>query len=216
MCPVRTLSAGSRLGPARLHVDGPEGGPLLVLGHGAGGGVGAPDLLAARDAALGLGWAVVRVEQPYRVAGRRAPEPAPRLDAVWRAVLDGLRVGGTSGRLVVGGRSSGARVACRTAGATGAHAVLALAFPLRPPPRSGRTAADRTDELVLPAVPRLVVQGSRDPFGVPEPGPGVQVHVVAGADHRFAVRRVDGRSAQDVRDEVVRCVAGFLQALVPP
>ena len=209
MCPVRISSAGSSVGPARLHVDGPEGGPTLVLGHGAGGGVDAPDLLAARDAARDLGWCVVRVEQPWRVAGRRVAEAPPRLDAAWRAVLATL----AAEPLVVGGRSSGARVACRTATATGAAAVLALAFPLRPPRPARRTAdrtPDRAAELLLPAVPRLVVQGGRDPFGVPEPAPGLEVHVVVGADHAFGVRRADGRRPADVLAEVRDRVAAFL------
>jgi predicted alpha/beta-hydrolase family hydrolase len=106
---------------------------------------------------------------------------------------------------VLGGRSAGARVACRTATALGADAVLALAFPLVAP--NGR---DRASELALPAVPRLVVQGERDAFGVPEPSPGVAVHVVAGADHGFAVRRKDGRTAEQVAAEVRDAVAGWL------
>ncbi len=193
---VRTSSTPS--GPARVHVEG-SGGRLLVLGHGAGGGVDAPDLLAARDAALGLGWAVARVEQPWRVAGRRVAEAPPRLDAAWYAVLAGL----DRDLLVVGGRSAGARVACRTASATGAAAVLALAFPLVAP--SGRS---RAAELELPEVPVRVVQGERDAFGVPE-----GAVVVRGADHAFAVRRKDGRTAEEVLADVRGAVVGLLQTL---
>lgn len=202
------------VGPARLHVDarlhdaGSRG--TLVLGHGAGGGVEAPDLLAARSAALRLGWAVVRVEQPWRVRGARVAEAAARLDAAWLAAcraLDGQI--DAAQPLVVGGRSSGARVACRTATELGALAVLALAFPLAPP---GRPEHTRMPELLLPTVPRLVVQGERDPFGVPPWGDGVQVHVVAGADHSFAVRRKDGRTAEEVLTEVRETVAGWLAA----
>ena len=124
------------------------------------------------ELAVGLGWTVALVEQPYRVAGRRSPAPAHHLDAAWIAVLEQLRAGPLASLPVVtGGRSSGARVACRTAAATGAAGVLCLAFPLIAP-RSGKS---RQDELDGVAVPVLVVQGDRDQFGVPEPGPGREV-----------------------------------------
>ena len=159
-------------GPAVAHVspqDGPRG--VLVLGHGAGGGVGAPDLLTVAAVAHELGMVVVLVEQPYRVAGRRAPPRAPALDAAWIAVVAPMRERARGALpLVVGGRSSGARVACRTAGATGAVAVLCLAFPLEPPRRGGsRRGPSRLPELEAVTVAVLVVQGQRDPFGVPPP-----------------------------------------------
>ncbi|HEX8123140.1 MAG TPA: alpha/beta family hydrolase [Solirubrobacteraceae bacterium] len=163
-------------GAARAHVHevaDPRG--LLVLGHGAGGGVGAPDLATARDAASAAGWSVALVEQPYRVAGRRSPAPATQLDAAWIAVCDRLRPPGVP--LVTGGRSSGARVACRTAAATGAAGVLCLAFPLVSP-----SGASRQDELDAVEAPVLVVQGTTDRFGMPEPGPNREVVRVAG-DH---------------------------------
>ncbi|MEX2291684.1 MAG: alpha/beta family hydrolase [Mycobacteriales bacterium] len=196
------------VGPARTLTEGPPAGATLVLGHGAGGGIHAPDLLAARDAALAVGLRVVRVEQPWRVSGRRVAEAAARLDVAWTAVLGGLE-----GPVVVGGRSAGARVACRTATATGAVAVLALAFPLRPPGCPERT---RLPELLAPDVPRLVVQGDRDAFGVPQPASGVDLHVVAGADHAFAVRRADGRTAAQVAAEVRAVVAAWLGRLSYP
>ena len=168
-------------GPARAHlhpVAEPRG--VLVLGHGAGGGVTARDLVAAARAAQGAGLSVALVEQPYRVAGRRSPAPAHQLDAAWLAVLARLRGDALSpGPLIVGGRSSGARVACRTAEAAEAAAVLCLAFPLHPP---GRPERSRHEELDAVAVPTLVVQGERDPFGRPEPGPARRVVLVAG-DH---------------------------------
>ncbi len=169
-------------GPARVHVDRvPEARGALVLGHGAGGGVQAPDLAAAARAGKAAGFAVARVEQPYRVAGRRSPAPAAQLDAAWSAVLARL-VSGRLARLplVVGGRSSGARVACRTAEAAGAVAVLCLAFPLRPPGRPD--APSRLPELDAVGLPTLVVQGERDPFGLPPPALHRTVEVVAG-DH---------------------------------
>jgi len=169
-------------GPARARVDRvPEPRGALVLGHGAGGGVNAPDLAAAGRAGRASGFTVVLVEQPYRVAGRRSPAPATQLDAAWKAVLASLtrrRLAGLP--IVVGGRSSGARVACRTAEATGAAAVLCLAFPLRPPGRAD--APSRLPELDGAGVPTLVVQGDRDPFGMPPAGSDRRVVVVPG-DH---------------------------------
>ncbi len=166
-------------GPARAHLhQAPAPRGALVLGHGAGGGVGAPDLVAAADAAAGVGVSVALVEQPYRVAGRRSPAPARQLDAAWVAVVEQLRAGPLAGLAVVtGGRSSGARVACRTAGATGAVGVLCLAFPLVAP-----SGASRQDELDGAGVPVLVVQGASDRFGCPEPTGDREVVVVAG-DH---------------------------------
>jgi len=161
-------------------VPSPRG--ALVLGHGAGGGVGAPDLVAATGAANDAGWSVVLVEQPYRVAGRRSPAPAAQLDAAWIAVVEHLRAGELGGLpLVVGGRSSGARVACRTSAAAGAAGVVCLAFPLQPPRRSS-PAPSRLPELEAVTVPLLVVQGERDPFGMPPAAPGRTVVHVAG-DH---------------------------------
>jgi hypothetical protein len=192
-------------GPARVHLDPGDGG-LLALGHGAGGGPDAVDLLAARAAGLDAGLAVARVEQPWRVAGRRVAEAPVHLDTAWLAVLAELSI---EGPLVLGGRSSGARVACRTASGLAAVGVVALAFPLVPP---GRTAS-RAAELALPAVPRLVVQGARDAFGVPEPAPGVTVEVVDGADHAFAVRRADGRTRDEVLAQVRRAVRDWLQTV---
>jgi len=168
-------------GPAKAHlhlVETPAA--ALVLGHGAGGGVGAPDLVTATEAARSLGISVALVEQPYRVAGRRSPAPAHQLDAAWTAVVERLLADELQGLpLVAGGRSLGARVACRTVEATGALAVLCLAFPLHPP---GRPEKSRLSELDAVSVPTLVVQGARDPFGVPPPGPRRTVVGVAG-DH---------------------------------
>jgi predicted alpha/beta-hydrolase family hydrolase len=167
-----------------VHVETVPGArAALVLGHGAGGGVEAPDLLAARDAALEARVAVARVEQPYRVAGRRSSPRAPVLDAAWTSVVEQLAAGELAGLpLVTGGRSAGARVACRTAAGTGAVAVLCLAFPLVPPQRGGKPPQSRLDELDAVVVPVLVVQGERDRFGMPPPGPRREVVTVPG-DH---------------------------------
>jgi uncharacterized protein len=169
-------------GPANVQLhsaEKPTG--ALVLGHGAGGGVTSPDLVAATDIAIAQGLTVALVEQPYRVAGRRSPAPARQLDAAWTAVLDQLRADQLYGLSVIaGGRSLGARVACRTAEATGAVAVLCLAFPLQPPRRGASPAQSRLHELDEVTVPTLVVQGASDPFGVPPPAARRTVVQVAG------------------------------------
>ena len=183
------------LARAHLHpVAKPSG--AVVLGHGAGGGVAAPDLLAATDAALEQRFAVALVEQPYRVAGRRSPAPAHQLDAAWVSVVEQLAAGPLAGlSLVTGGRSSGARVACRTAAASRAVGVICLAFPLVPPPRTGGTPApSRLPELEEVKVPVLVVQGVNDRFGMPPPGPGRTVVQVRG-DHSLRSDRAAIRDA---------------------
>jgi uncharacterized protein len=177
-----TLVVPTPRGDAEVILEQPPKRPrgLLLLGHGASGGVDAIDLIAARDAAVAAGLAVARVTQPYRVAGRRVPPAAPQLDEAWTAVVAAVRPKvGASVPLVFGGRSSGARVACRTAHALGAVGVLALAFPLHPP---GKPTATRAAELD-PRVPTLVVNGERDPFGVPEPVGLVRVVVRPGQRH---------------------------------
>jgi uncharacterized protein len=178
---VTTVEIATPHGPANAHLhlaDDPPG--ALVLGHGAGGGFKAPDLAAATEVARSLGIAVALVEQPYRVAGRRSPAPARQLDAAWVAVIEQLAGEQLRGLpLVVGGRSAGARVACRTAAETGAIGVLCLAFPVHPP---GRPEKSRLEELDAVTVPTLVVQGERDPFGMPPPRPGRTVVQVPG-DH---------------------------------
>jgi predicted alpha/beta-hydrolase family hydrolase len=178
---VAVIEIDTPHGPARAHLHPNEiAETALVLGHGAGGGVEARDVVAARDAALAEGLTVVLVEQPYRVAGRRSPAPAKQLDAAWTAVIENL----TERRLremqlIVGGRSLGARVACRTAAATSAIGVLCLAFPLVPPRRS-KPAPSRLPELDAVRVPTLVVQGESDPFGMPPAAPGRTVVRVRG------------------------------------
>jgi uncharacterized protein len=156
---------------------------MLVLGHGAGGGVGAPDIQAAAAVANGLRFTVALVEQPYRVAGRRSPARGPQLDAAWIWIVERLREGELAGLpIIVGGRSLGARVACRTAEATGAVAVLCLAFPLEPPRRASVAPRSRLPELDAGTLPTLVGQGERDRFGIPPPGPSRDVVRVPG-DH---------------------------------
>jgi predicted alpha/beta-hydrolase family hydrolase len=182
---VKTIDIETPHGPARAHLreaDAPRA--ALILGHGAGGGVNAPDLVAVAGVALSEGVSVALVEQPYRVAGRRSPAPARQLDAAWIAVIDHLGANDLAGLpLIVGGRSSGARVACRTAEATRAIGVLCLAFPLQPPrPPEREPAPSRLPELEAVTVPVLIVQGASDPFGMPPAGVLREVAVVRG-DH---------------------------------
>ncbi len=172
-------------GPARAHLHPADRQrAALVLGHGAGGGIEARDLVAVADVAVSEGFTVALVEQPYRVAGRRSPAPAGQLDTAWTSVVEHLRENELAGLpLVVGGRSLGARVACRTSAALGAAAVVCLAFPLQPPRRkTGKPAESRLPELDAVGVPTLVVQGERDPFGMPPEGPLRTVARVPG-DH---------------------------------
>lgn len=168
-------------GHARVHVHRPATAPtgLLMLGPGASGGMTAGDLQAATAVALQAGMVVALIEQPYRVAGRRAPAPAPQVDTAWTVVAGQLsdEFGGLP--LITGGRSFGGRVACRTSAATGSAGVLCLAFPTHPP---GRPEKSRQAELSGVTVPTLVVQGERDPFGIPSGSDNCQVVVVAG-DH---------------------------------
>jgi predicted alpha/beta-hydrolase family hydrolase len=174
---VLEVETPSGLAHVHLHMA-EEARGALVLGHGAGGGVDAPDLAAATEVALDERFSVALVEQPYRVAGRRSPAPAPRLDEAWTAVVKHLRGNELRGLpLVVGGRSAGARVACRTAAETGAVAVLCLAFPVHAPGRPEKTREHELDAVELPV---LVVQGESDPFGMPAEGPDRRVVTVAG------------------------------------
>ncbi|MEA2425324.1 MAG: uncharacterized protein QOH13_1734 [Thermoleophilaceae bacterium] len=200
------LDVDTPYGPARVHLQPvPKPRAALLLGHGAGGGVQARDLTAAADAARAEGVTVALVEQPYRVAGRRSPAPAAHLDAAWTAVAERLKAKELRGLpLVVGGRSSGARVACRTWAATEAIGVLCLAFPLRPPPRrSGAQGPSRLPELQAVALPVLVVQGTHDPFGMPPRG------------RRRKVVEVDGdHSLRGGLGEVGPAVSSWLRGLL--
>jgi uncharacterized protein len=171
-------------GPARATVNEAENPrAALVLGHGAGGSIDSADLVAATEAALAQRVTVVRVEQPYLVAGRRSAAPAPQLDTAWKAVVEQLPIDGLP--LIAGGRSSGARVACRTAAETQAVAVLCLAFPVHPP---GKPEKSRLSELDAVTVPVLVVQGRNDPFGMPPEAPNREVVAVSG-NHSLAKSR---------------------------
>jgi len=206
--PSNTPEIETPHGPARAHLH-PSDDPraALVLGHGAGGGIESGDLQASKDAALSEGVSVALVEQPYRVAGRRSPAPARQLDAAWTAVVEHLRDGELSGLpLIVGGRSLGARVACRTLAESGAVAVLCLAFPLQPPPRKGgKESPSRLPELEEVGVPMLIVQGDRDRFGMPPAAPGRTVVQVPG-DHGLK------KDLDAVADAVGAWLPGVLEA----
>jgi hypothetical protein len=192
-------------GSAEVALDLPKAARgLLALGHGASGSVDAPDLVAVRDAAVAVRLAVARITQPYRVQGRRAPPPAAQLDAAWiAAITETRRRAGAKLPVVVGGRSSGARVAARTAAGLGAAGVLALAFPLHPP---GKPESSRAGELD-PSRPTLVINGDRDPFGLP--GPTGEVRVIVRTGERHDLRRDPAGVAQ----VAIEWVIGLLQAL---
>ncbi|MEV6874829.1 alpha/beta family hydrolase [Amycolatopsis sp. NPDC051128] len=179
---MTALEIDTAYGPARVYLHcAEEGEAVLMLGHGAGGGLGAKDLVAVTRAAQAAGVHVALIEQPYRVAGRRSPAPANQLDTAWLTIVDDLSARFDGLPFVFGGRSSGARVACRTAAAGQAVAVLCLAFPEHPP---GRPEKTRQPELDAVEVPVLVVQGERDPFGRPKAGPHHEIVLVDG-DHNL-------------------------------
>jgi predicted alpha/beta-hydrolase family hydrolase len=192
-------------GPARAELHcAEEGIAVLMLGHGAGGGIEAKDLVAVTRAAQSVGVHVALVEQPYRVAGRRAPAPARQLDESWLTVADEVSVRFDGLPLVFGGRSSGARVACRTASAGQAVAVLALAFPEHPP---GKPEKSRQAELDAVEVPALIVQGERDPFGVPKAGHHHELVVLAGDHNLSADLEGVSRAAAEWLGRVLRPLA---------
>jgi predicted alpha/beta-hydrolase family hydrolase len=174
-------------GPAHVVLEQPERPRFLVAAtHGAGGSPDTADVLAVRDAARALGAATALVTQPYRVRGGRAPGSAARQDAAWVELIDALRR--ETARhgalpLVQCGRSNGARVACRTARQVGAAGVIALAFPLHPP---GQPAKSRDQELRGAGTSVLVINGDRDPFGVPEPDELTNVVVLPGETHALS------------------------------
>jgi uncharacterized protein len=172
-------------GPARAELTGVrEPRFLLVLTHASGGEPDTPDVLAVRDAALAMGGTVALVTQPYRVRGGRAPGSAVKQDAAWEQIVAALReAAGEDVPLIQGGRSNGARVACRTARATGARGVVALAFPLRPP---GHPERSRVAELREAGTRVLVVNGDRDPFGVPGEMDAERVVVLPGETHALS------------------------------
>ena len=197
---VEIVTAG---GPARLELEDPGSpGFLTVLTHGAGGGVATMDLLAVRDAALGLRGAVARVRQPYQVRGARAPGSAERQDASWLEIIGALRGRYPGVPLIQGGRSNGARLACRTAQRAGARGVIALAFPLHPP---GRPERSRLAELDSAGTNVLVINGGRDPFGIPAATGPRQVVTLPGETHALA------GSAGAIADAVISWLRELLQ-----
>lgn len=204
---VKPFEVPTPHGPARVHLHRAADPRLaLVLGHGAGGGVAAPDLAAVTAVAVDDGATVALVEQPYRVAGRRSPAPAHQLDAAWTAVVEKLRSRRLKGLpLVTGGRSMGARVACRTAADVGAVAVLCLAYPVQPPGHRGVPPEERLRELDAVPAPVLVVQGDRDQFGMPPAGPRRQVVQVSG-----------NHSLRTDLDAVAAAVRSWLRAVNAP
>jgi uncharacterized protein len=210
---------GTPLGPARVHVARPAGrgaAGTLLLGHGASGGVGAADLQAVARRALAAGWAVGLVEQPWRVAGRRVATPPAQLDVGWTGVVEGLVTGRSRlpAPFVFGGRSAGARVACRLAGSLGAVGVVALAFPLHPPGRAERSRFAELAAAVAAQVPVAVVQGERDPFGTPSEVRAAVAGLPAAQRRRVTLTGVPGdHGLKGVAGAAAEAVAAFLAAL---
>ena len=209
---------GTPQGPGRLYVDPAEQpSSILVLGHGVGGGVGADDLELLAASLPALGTTVVRFEQPWRRAGRSVGAPPPKLDEAWRAALGWLvEQEWAQHPLLVGGRSAGARVACRTASDTNPAAIVCLAFPLHLP---GRPEKSRIAELLAPAVPRLVLQGSKDSFGTPGEiraaigtAEGIQLVELPGADHAYHLVKSSAFTLADLRTTLVAEVSRFIGA----
>ena len=207
-------------GPGRFFIDLAERPrSILVLGHGASGGVGSADLELLADNLPGLGISVVRFEQPWRTAGRKVGAPPPRLDEAWCASLEWLTEQEWAQQpLVVGGRSAGARVGCRTASETNPAAIVCLAFPLHPP---GRPQKTRLEELTTPTVPRLVLQGSKDSFGTAEEirtaidqAPGITVVELPGADHSYRIGKSSVQTRTDLGMTLVTEVSRFIEAVV--
>ena len=207
-------------GPGRLFVDlAEQPSSLLVLGHGAGGGVSAADLELLARSLPALATTVVRFEQPWRTAGRTVGAPPPKLDDAWRAALGWLMEQEWAAQhpLLVGGRSAGARVACRTASDTNPAAIVCLAFPLHLP---GRPEKSRAAELLTPTAPRLVVQGSKDSFGTPAEiraaigtSEGVNVVELPGADHSYRIAKSSAFTPADLRSTLVAEVSRFIGAV---
>ncbi|WP_180989496.1 alpha/beta hydrolase family protein [Streptomyces cahuitamycinicus] len=198
-------------GTARITWHGAKKARLvLAVSHGAGGGIEARDLVALAGALPAHGVAVARVEQPWRVAGKKLA-PAPKtLDVGWRGIWPALARSGLP--VVSGGRSAGARVACRTATELGARAVLALSFPLHPP---GKPEKSRADELLGAGVPTLVVQGGNDPFGKPEEFPegAFELVEVPYGDHGFAVPKRADLSQDDAVSLITDAVVEWTGSL---
>lgn len=230
----RTVEVDTPQGPGRILVsEATHPVAVLALGHGAGGGVDSPDLrtLAARLPATGV--SVLRVEQPWRTAGRKVAVAPPRLDQAWLSMLQQVRPEFAPDQpWLLGGRSAGARVACRTAEPLRAVGLVCLAFPLHPP---GRPGSSRAGELLAAGAPRLVLQGSRDPFGGPAEVeaavkaaaagggacPEVRVVELAGADHSLRVRPTvragtPSLSPTELSERLVEAVADFVEGLLGP
>ncbi|MGN6425327.1 MAG: alpha/beta hydrolase family protein [Leifsonia sp.] len=212
------ITAPTSIGPGRLVVaPADEPTALLWLGHGAGGGIGAADLAALASGLPALGVTVVRYEQPWRVAGKRVASRPEQLDIAWRETAPVVRDLAGDLPVIAGGRSAGARVACRTAADTGAAGVVCLAFPLHPP---GRPEKSRREELLTPVVPVLVLQGDRDTFGGAElvaaeadGRANIRVVPVPGADHGMRTLKTSPLDAHGVARLVVGTVAGFAREL---
>lgn len=208
MTDIRTIP--TEVGDGRIHADRSRH-PIatLVLGHGAGKGVDSPDLAALAAALPRQGISVFRLEQPWRVAGKKVATAPQTLDIATTAMVNAMRV---RTPIILGGRSAGARVACRLGADLGAVGVVALAFPLHP---SGRPDKSRADELTSARVPTFVVQGERDSFGGPDEFPaGLDLTPVPDADHSFSVPKAAILTQAETHDLIVEAVLEWVIARV--
>jgi predicted alpha/beta-hydrolase family hydrolase len=204
----RTRLVATPLGEARVTEGGPEAAVgTLVLGHGAGGREWSGDVRTVTDLARAAGWRTVLVDQPWRVAGRRVAPAPPALDRAWVPVVTEV-CRGASGPLLLGGRSAGARVACRTACALGAAGVVCLSFPLHPPGRPDRSRGQELAAPVAAGLPVLVLQGVADPFGTPaEVAAAVPGALVVGVPGTHTLRPVPARATEAVQGLLLRAAA---------
>ena len=212
----RILEVETPEGPGKFYLaDADSAAALLILGHGAGGGVDAVDLSVLASRLPGHGITVARFEQPWRTAGKKVASRPPKLDLAWTAAVPALLQNLPALPYFFGGRSAGARVACRTAPEfSQVEGVVCCAFPLHPP---GRPDRSRADELLGAGVPRLVIQGERDSFGKPDEvraavpsGQPITIVPVPGADHSMRTAKTASITPAEVRDLITEAVAGFV------